>query len=167
MSYRGIAWRPSFRERVNFEATTVMAIATAASAALSAANAIQQGEASRKAAGYQAALADNEAIAARQQAEAGERQQRETARRRLSAQRTRVARGGVLAEEGSPLFVNASAAEQAEIEALDIRHAGEQRAGELRGQAALRRFRGETDARAGTLRAGTSLLDGVSRVARI
>ena len=37
----------------------------------------------------------------------------------------------------------------------------------LRGQAALRRFRGETDARAGTLRAGTSLLDGVSRVARI
>ena len=26
MSYRGIAWRPSFRERVNFEATTVMAM---------------------------------------------------------------------------------------------------------------------------------------------
>lgn len=167
MSYRGIAWRPSFRERANFEATTVIAIATAASAALSAAGAIQQGEASRKAADYQAALAGNEAIAVRQQADADERRQRESALRRLAAQRTRAAKGGVLTEEGSPLFVNASAGEQAEIEALEIRHAGERRATDLRSQAALRRFRGEADERAGTVRAGVSLLDGVSRVARI
>lgn len=166
MNSRGIAWRRSFHERVAFDATVVMAVATAASAALSAAGAIQQGEASRKAAGYQAALTGNEALATRQQAEADEQRQRKSALHQMAARRARTAKTGVLADEGSPLFINAGAGEQAEIEALDIRRDGERRANDLQAQAALRRFRGETDERRGYLRAGASLLDGVSRVAR-
>jgi len=166
MSNRGIAWRRSFHERVTFDGAVVAAIATAASAALSAAGAIQQGEASRKAADHQAAVAENNALAARQQAEADERQQRATTRRRAAAQRTRAATSGVLPDEAAPLFVNLDASEQAEIEALNIRRAGELRSDDLRSQAALRRYQGAAAERAGHLRAGTSLLDGVSRVAR-
>ncbi len=165
MSYRGIAWRLSFHERVNFEAATVMAVAAAASAAISAVGAVQQGEAGRKAADYRAAIAENNALAARQQAELDERRERDRTLRLTGSQRTRAARSGLLADEGSPLFVSLDASEQAEIEALNIRRAGGMRSSDLRAQAALGRFRGAVDERAGYLRAGTSLLNGVSRIA--
>ncbi len=167
MTYRGIAWRRSFHERANFEATTVMALATAASAAVSAAGAIQQGEASRKSAEYQAAISENNALAARQQAELDERRERERARRVMASQRARAAKGGVMPDEGSPLFVSLAADEKAEIEALNLRRAGELRSNDLRSRAAQQRFHGEVDERSGTLRAGVSLLNGVSRVAGI
>jgi hypothetical protein len=166
MSYRGIAWRLSFHERANFAAAPViMAVAAAASAVISAAGAVQQGKAARKAADYQAALAENSALAAGQQADMEERQQREKALRLLSNQRARAAKGGVLADQGSPLFTNLDTGEQAEIEALNIRRSGAIRSDGYRSQAALGRFRGEVDQQAGYLKATTSLLDGVSRVA--
>lgn len=165
MSYRGIAWRRSFHERVNFEAAAVMAVAAAASAAISAAGAVQQGETARKSADHQAALAENNALAARQQAELDERQQREKARRLMATQRAQAAGRGVLTEQGSPLFVSLDTGEQAEIAALNIRRAGELRSNELHSQASLTRFQGAASEDAGYLKAGTSLLDGVSKVA--
>ena len=166
MSYRGIAWRRSFHERVNFEATTVMAIAAAASAAISAVGAIQQGETARKTADYQAAVAENNAIAARQQAELEERQQREKSLRLMSTQRARAAKGGVLADQGSPLFVNLDTGEAAEIDALNIRRGGQLRATDFQSQAALGRFRGEAEEQAGYLKSGSTLLSGVSNLAK-
>lgn len=165
MSYRGIAWRLSFFDRVNFDATTIMAVAAAASAAVSAVGAIQQGDASRKTASYQAALAENNAIAARQQAEIEERQLRDKSRQLMSAQRARAAKGGVLPEEGSPLLFSIGTGEDAEIDALNIRRHGEMQASQARSQAALTRYQGRLAQRQSYFQAGSTLLTGVSSVA--
>ncbi len=162
MSYRGIAWRRSFHERVVLDAAAVLA---AASAALSAVSAVQQGEASRKSAEYQAAVAENNALAARQQAELDERRGREKARRMLASQRAQAAKGGVMPDEGSPLFVNLAAGEEAEIEALNLQRAGESRSDDLHSRAAQQRFQGAVAEQSGALKAGASLLHGASRLA--
>lgn len=137
----------------------------AASAVVSAAGAIQQGQASRKMANYQATVAENNAIAARQEAEFQERQHREKARQALSAHRARAAKGGALPEEGSPLLFGVDTSEASEIDALNIRRRGELQATELRSRAALTRYEGRMAQRSAYLRAGSSLLDGMSRAA--
>lgn len=130
----------------------------AASTVVSAAGAVQQGQASRKIANYQAAVAENNAVAARQEAELQERQHREKARQALSAQRARAAKGGALAEEGSPLLFNLDASEGSEIDALNIRRHGEMQATELRSRAALSRYEGRMAQRSAYVKAGSSLL---------
>lgn len=137
----------------------------AASAVVTAAGAIQQGEASRKMANYQAAIAENNAVAARQEAEFQERQHREKARQILSAQRARAAKGGVLTEEGSPLLFNVDTSEGSEIDALNIRRRGEMQATDLRSRAALSRYEGRVAQRSAYFKAGSTLLDGMSKVA--
>jgi hypothetical protein len=164
MNSRGIAWRSSFHERVCFVAApVVMAVAAVASAVISAAAAAQQGQTARKQAEYQAALAENNAIASRQQAEFDERQHREKARLTLSSQRARSAKSGVLASEGSPLFLNIDTGQDAEIGALNIRRQGEMRAQGFQSEAALGLFKGKAAQQQGYLSAGKSLLDGVSK----
>lgn len=132
MNSRGIAWRPSIHERVNFQIAPVLAVM---SAVMTAVSAIQQGEAAEEQAEYQAKVAENNALAARQQAEFDERQHREKARLALSQQRARAAKSGVLAE-GSPLFFNADTGEEAEIGALNIRRGGQLRSDSFRSQGA-------------------------------
>jgi hypothetical protein len=164
MNSRGIAWRSSFHERVCFVAApVVMAVAAVASAVISAASAMQQGKAARQQAEYQAALAENNAIASRQQAGFDEKQHREKARLALSSQRARAAKSGVLSE-GSPLFFNIDTGEQAEIGALNIRRQGEMRAQGFQSEAALGLFKGKVAQQQGYMSAGKSLLDGVSKV---
>jgi len=140
-------------------------VAMAAATAVSAMGSIQQGKAARRTAEFQSAVAENHAIAARQQAEFDERQQREKALRLLSAQRARAAKGGVLAEQGSPLFVNLDIGEKAEIDALNIRRGGELRASDLRAQGALARYQGQVKEQQGYNEATVSLLKGTSSVA--
>lgn len=137
----------------------------AASAVVTAAGAIQQGEASRKMANYQAAVAENNAIAARQEAEFQERQHREKARQILSAQRARAAKGGVLTEEGSPLLFNVDTSEGSEIDALNIRRRGEMQATDLRSRVALSRYEDRVAQRSANFKAGSTLLNGMSQVA--
>lgn len=161
MNSRGIAWRSSLHERVAFEVATALAIA---SAAITAVSAIQQGEAAQDAAEYQARVAENNAIAARQQAEFDERQHREKARLLLSSQRARAAKSGVQAGEGSPLFQHGRTSEEAEIGSLNIRRGGALRAGDYQSQAALGRFKGQSAAQAGYMSAGSSLLSGMSKL---
>lgn len=160
MNSRGIAWRLSFHERVNFQIAPVLAVM---SAVMTAVSAIQQGEAAEEQAEYQAKVAENNALAARQQAEFDERQHREKARLALSQQRARAAKSGVLAE-GSPLFFNADTGEEAEIGALNIRRGGQLRANDYQSQAALGRFRGASARQQGYMQAGSSLLGGMSRL---
>ncbi len=155
MNSRGIAWRNSFYDRVNLDAATALA---ALAAVVSAAGAVQQGETARKSAEYQAAIAENNALAARQQAEHDERQHREKARQVLSAQRAKAAKGGVLTEQGSPLFVSTDTGESAEIDALNIRRGGQLRATDYQSQAALGRFQGQATQQQSYLQAGSSLL---------
>ncbi len=166
MNSRGIAWRPAFHERVNFEAATaIMAVAAVVSAVVSAAGAMEQGKAAREQAQYQAAVADNNALAARQQSELEERQYREKARLALSSQRAKAAKNGVLAGEGSPLFVDTDTSETAEIDSLNIRRGGQLRSDSFRAQGALSLYQGAVADQQAQFRATTSLLDGVSKVA--
>lgn len=160
MNARGIAWRSSFHERVNFQIAPVLMVM---SAVITAVSAIQQGEAAEDAAEHQARVAENNAIAARQQAEFDERQQREKARLALSAQRARAAKSGVLTE-GSPLFLNGATSEEAEIGALNIRRGGQLRANDYGAQAALGRFKGASAAQAGYMQAGSSLLGAAGKL---
>lgn len=157
MSYRGLHDRPSLHHRIVMGPAAVPWL-MAAAAAMQAVSSIQQSQAARKAAGYQAAMAENNAVAAQQQAAFDESREREKALRVMASQRARAASGGVLAEQGSPLFVNLATGEDAEINALNVRRGGELRANELRSQAALGRYRGAVDEQAATMRAGSSLL---------
>jgi hypothetical protein len=141
-------------------------VAMAAATVVSAYGQMEQGKAARRTADYQAALADNNAIAAQQQAELDERQQREKALRLMATQRARASKGGVLAEQGSPLFINLDMGEKAEIGALNIRRGGEIRANELRAQGALARYQGELKQQEGNRNATVSLLQGTSQVAK-
>jgi hypothetical protein len=135
----------------------------AASAAVTAAGAIQQGEASRKMANYQAALAESNAVAARQQAELDERRHREKARQLRSAHRARFAKGGVLPEEGSPLLFDVELGEGTEIDALNIRRAGERDAASYRARADLSLYEGRVAQQRGYLSATGTLLQAPSQ----
>lgn len=157
MSYRGFHDRPSLHHRIVMGPAAVPWL-MAAAAAMQAVSSIQQGEAAREAADYQAAQAENDAVAARQQAAFDESREREKALRVMASQRARAAKGGVLAEQGSPLFVNLARGEDAEIDALNIRRGGELRGNDLRSQAALARRKGAVGEQAAYLKAGSSLL---------
>src|SRR5262245_25269143 len=109
--------------------------------------AYQQGQATASMLNYQAKVAENQAKVARQQAgyEAATAQQATNVeldiasqknRRVLAAQRARYGGAGVSQSEGSALFVEMDAAEQAALENARIRYAGT-----LVEQAAL--YRGE------------------------
>lgn len=137
-----------------------------ASAVVSAAGSIQQGKASRRMADYQAAVAENNAIAARQEAERAERELREKSRRQLSANRARFAKGGVLPEEGSPLLFNIETGEGGEIDALNLRREGEMRATGFQSEAALGRYSGRVAQQQSRIKATSSLLDGMSAASK-
>src|SRR3989304_4722309 len=78
---------------------------------------------------YQAKIARNQAIAARQAAAVAAENARERHQRVLAAQRARLGAAGVMSTEGSPLIVQMESAEQAALEEARIRYAGQVQAG--------------------------------------
>lgn len=142
----------------------VMAAAAVASAVVGTYSAIQQGNAAADAAEYNAKVAENAGIAARQQADYEEKQARQKRDRLLSAQRVATAASG-LDLEGSPLALMEDTAVEAELDALNIRRAGSVDEARARSQAAADRMEGRARQQAGYLNAGASLLNGVSKVA--
>lgn len=137
------------------------AILAAASTAVSVAGAIQQGQAARKSAEYQAQVAENNAIAARQQADYDERQQRRKTAQRLSTLRAAAANAGVLPEEGSPLFVDQDTSLYGEMDALNLRRGGTIAERRARSEAELTRMKGRQAQTGSYYKAGASLLKGL------
>ena len=115
----------------------------------SAFGAIQQGKAEQNAANYNAA-------AARADAASREAAQRTQAQRQLSGIRANVAKSGATMA-GTPLMVLAESASNAEIDALNTRRSGAI-------ESDIYTARGRNARTAGNLRAGTSLLSGMSRI---
>lgn len=119
--------------------------------------AIKQGEVQNKIASYNAAVTEQEGVAATKKAEFDEAAHRERVRRALSTQRGAVGASGI-ETSGSALLGLEESAKQGEMDALAIRFGGTVAKGRAGSAAAIERARGKSAKQAGFLRAGTSLL---------
>ena len=128
-------------------ATTIIAVA---SAAMSAMGQMQAGKAANSAAQYNAQVANNNAIAARQTA----------AEDRKRFDRQTKLRMGTLRAGGASLDLLEDSAMQEELEALSILHGGEIQAQGFENTATLERAKGAAAKSAGISGAAGSLLKG-------
>jgi hypothetical protein len=139
--------------------------AAAAGTAVSTVGAIQQGKSAQNLANYNAQIAQNEAIAARQKAEFDAKAQERQARLFAGSQRASMAStGGELLDMGDVVDMSA---EEAELENLAIRYGGDMgfRAGQQRAQ--LAGFEGAVAKQKATGEAAKSLLTGSSSTAQM
>lgn len=141
-------------------------IATVASSAISAVGAIQQGSAQKAAADYNAAVARNNAIAARQQASAEAERQERQMRLRRGANIAKAAASGV-ALEGSVLDLFEDNAIEEEIDRLSIFYQGEINANNFEANATLDDMRGQAAKQASYFSAAGTLLGGTAKAAGI
>ena len=137
--------------------------AAAAGTVTSTVSAVQQGKSAQNLANYNAQVAQNDAIAARQKAEFDARAQERQAKLFAGTQRASMAgTGGELLDMGDVIDMSA---EEAELENLAIRYGGEMgyRAGQQR--ATVSRFEGSVAKQKAAGQAASSLLTGASSVA--
>ena len=145
------------------ELAIISTVAAGAGTAVSTLGAIQQGKSAQNLANYNAQIAQNEAIAARQKAEFDAKAQERQARLFAGSQRASMAAtGGELLDMGD---IGDMSAEEAELENLAIRYGGEMgyRAGQQ--GADLARFQGKVAKQTAQGKAASSLLTGASSVA--
>lgn len=133
-----------------------------AGAALSAYAAVQQANAQKQAAQFNAKLNERNATVAVQQAGADALQVR---RQAAQAQGAAVAEYGAsgVALEGSPLDVLGAGEQQAQLAESTVRYRGELKAMGYHSNAELDRMAGRTAERQGYLNAASALLTGVGR----
>ena len=148
-------------------ASTVSTVATTAAVAASAvagvAGAIQQGQAAKQTANYNAQVSRNNAIGT-EQAAAAESDRKSLETRHLLASGVAAAgASGVDPNSGSPLEVVADLAGQAKLDEELARWQARERAKGFGNQAALDTYTGRAATRAGTINAGASLLQGMGR----
>lgn len=143
----------------------IAAVAAIAAAGVGAYASYEQGQAQGKAARYNARVQENQALAAKQQAEFAANQQREQTRRLLARERALYGSSGVDVGVGSPLLVVADTAMQGELEAQAILKGGADRQSSFRAQAGLDRFMGRQAEMAGNIGAGATLLSGLGSAA--
>ena len=155
---------------------TIALIATAASTAMSAAGAIQQGQAAaaqgraqQQAQEYNAVVKEQNAQLSRQQAGAREEQQRRQTRQVLGQQSAALAQAGIGVGTGSALDIEEQSMVRAELDALTISYEGELQATGLLAGAEQDRYygevaksRGENERTASYMSAGASILSGAA-----
>lgn len=132
----------------------------AASAAVSAIGAIQQGQAAKSAANYNATLEQMNARAARQDAADQAAQVDRENYLRLGAIRANQGKSGGAAGEGSVLDILSDAASQGELERQYVLKAGERKAFGHEASANLDRAQGRNAQTGSYLKAGSELLSG-------
>lgn len=134
----------------------------AASAVVSAVSAIRQGNAAEAAANFNAQIAEQNAVAARQQSAAQAKQIERENYMRLGSIRAAQGKSGGASGEGSVLDVLAYSAAQGELDKQNAVYGGEMSARGYTNTASLDRYRGDTALTAGYMKAGTELLSGAS-----
>lgn len=147
------------------ELAIISTVAAGAGTAVSTLGAIQQGKSAQNLANYNAQIAENEAIAARQKAEFDAKAQERQARLFAGSQRASMAStGGELLDMGDVVDMSA---EEAELENLAIRYGGDMgfRAGQQRAQ--LAGFEGAVAKQKARGEAVKSLLTGSSSTAQL
>lgn len=140
---------------------TALLVTALVGTGVSAYSAIEQGQAQKKAADENAAIAEANAQAAEDKAKYDEAQHREKVKRLLSSQRALYGASGV-DMEGSPLMVQADTLDQGNMDALAIRKGGSVAAAEQRSMANLYRMQGKSARTSSYLSAGSTLLSGAN-----
>ena len=130
-----------------------------AGAVISAIGAINQGQQAKDAANYNAAVANNNAIAARQQAAANAAAQERKSRMQLGSIRAGYGASGITME-GSAMDVLEASAATAELDRQNILYGGELKAGGYESTAGLELMRGEHAVTSSYYAAGGALLRG-------
>lgn len=123
---------------------------------------LKESEAQARASEYNANVAEMNAEQAILISAQDERRQRIIARKELGSIRAAYGASGV-SMEGSPMDVLAESTANAELDALNIRYAGQAKAAGLRDEASYERFRAKETRAAGVLGAAASLLSGGAR----
>ena len=141
---------------------TMIALAVG-STAMNALGSIRQGQEQQAAANYNAAVADQNAKIAQDQAARAEADQRRQAEKLAGEQVAAYAASGVT-EEGSPLKVMYQSAQEAEMDALNIRYQGYLNARQQTAEADLQRYQGRAALQAGYIGALGELFKGGSKV---
>lgn len=148
-------------------ATALTLVAIAASAAgtgVAVAGQIEQAKAAEEAGEYNQKVAENNAIAAAQQAQYESERIRKRNLIILGRQKAAVAKAGIL-DTGSTLDVFLDSAIQGEMDRQAALYSGQTRSGYFRSQGTLARMEGDSLARANYYRAGGTVLSGAGRVA--
>lgn len=134
----------------------------AAGAALSAVSAINQGQQAKDAAKYNAQLANNNAIAAQQQAAANAAAQSRKSRIQIGAMRAGYGAAGV-GMEGSPMDVLEQSASMAELDRQNVLYGGAIRSQGYQSTAGLEMMRGDAAQTGSYFSAGSALLTGLGK----
>jgi hypothetical protein len=130
-----------------------------AGTAVQAIGAIQQGNAAKAAADYNASMLDRNAEIERSQANQREEAKRREVRQVLGQQRAAFAQSGG-GMEGSAADVMQQSAINAELDALTLRYEGDIRARGMESEARMERFAGKQAQKAGYFKAAGSILSG-------
>lgn len=139
------------------------AAAAVAGQAIGAAGNIRQGNAAEAAGEYNAQIAEQNAQATRATAAEEERRLRVSSRKQIGQARANYGASGVQLE-GSPLDVLEESAANSELDALTVRHQGEQQARSLEQYATLERFKGKNAQIAGYLGAAGNVASAAGSV---
>ncbi len=140
-------------------ATAAMTGLTAIGTAFSVVGALSQGQQQSTASNYNAGVAQNNAIASRQQAAANAEAHERKARQQLGSIRAGYGASGV-GMEGSPMDVLESSAMMAELDRQNILYGGELRASGYESTAGLELMKGENAVTSSYYNAGSALLIG-------
>jgi len=146
---------------------TLAVIGSIASAGFGAISAISQSKSQQKIAERNAQIAEQQALQIEQEAAFEESLKRSKTQKLKARQRAAQGASGGAVDVGSNLLVLEETAVLGEIDALTIRYRGGVSAGRARAQAATDRFGGQVARQTGVLKAGTSLLTGVTSVSGI
>jgi len=136
--------------------------ATAAGTGVAVSSNIQQGKAADETAKFNAKIAENDALAAQQQAAAEAEQIRRKNRLLSGAQRAGYGKAGVDLSGTEDVLTDSGT--QGELEALSALYAGNRAATYDQSRASASRFQGDNAKAAGNLNAAGSLLGGLSSV---
>jgi hypothetical protein len=139
-----------------------VAIMALVGSAVSAFGSYRQGQQQKSVAEYNAAIARNEAEAARQKAAFDAETSREKYARLMGRQRALYSKSGVDITSGSPLLLLADQAYEAERDKQAILYSGEVSATKDLNQASMFEYAGENAESAANLTAGTSLVSGIA-----
>lgn len=140
------------------------ALAVAAvGAGVSAYSAVQQGNAAKSAADYNAAVARNNALQAQQVAAGNEAAAARKAQFLLGQQKAAAGASGVDPNSGSPLSLMTDTAQQTTLDALKIRYGGQTNSAAYGNSAVLDVYQGGQAASAGALNAAGTILGTAGR----
>lgn len=142
---------------------TVVSYAQVAGTVISVIGALNQGQQAKDAANYNAQVANNNAIAARQQAEANAAAQQRKARLQIGSMRAGYGAAGV-GLEGSPMDVLEQSAAMAELDRQNILYGGTLKAGGYQATAGLELMRGDAAETGSYFSAGSALLTGAAKM---